>query len=156
MTARTLQKLLGFVLLALVSVSSPTMAQGGGDMKTVGNVLIYLGLLPTEMVRGHPQEHPEASMHGGVPKGTGQYHIIIALFDAKSGVRIENADISARVFETGLAGEEKKLEPMQIAGTITFGNYFPMGGKGPFHIRVTIHIPGQAQPITTEFEHRHQ
>jgi len=156
MIAQTLRKLLGFVLLAFVSMSSPTMAQGGGDMKTVGNVLIYLGLLPTAMVRGHPQEHSEASMHGGVPKGTDQYHIIIALFDAKTSARIENADISARVFETGLAGEEKKLEPMQIAGTITYGNYFSMAGQGPFHIRVTIHIPGQAQPITTEFEHRHQ
>jgi hypothetical protein len=126
------------------------MAQSSGDMKTVGNVLIYLGLLPAAMVRGHPQEHPEASMHGGVPKRTDEYHIIIALFDAKTGARIENADISARVFETGLAGEERKLEPMQIAGT-TYGNYFPMVGRGPFRIRVTIHIPGQAQPITTEF-----
>jgi hypothetical protein len=132
------------------------MAQGGGDMKTVGNVLIYMGLLPVEMVRGHPQQHPEATMHGGVPSQSGQYHVIIALFDTKTGARIENADISARVFETGLAGEEKKLEPMQIAGTITYGNYFPMIGKGPFHVRVTIHIPGQAQPITSEFEHRHQ
>jgi hypothetical protein len=127
------------------------MAQGSGGTKTVGNVLIYLGLLPAPMIRGHPQEHPEASMHGGVPKGIEEYHIIIALFDAKTGARIENASISALVYEIGLAGEEKKLEPMQIAGTITYGNYFPMVGKGPFRIRVTVRIPGQAQPITTEF-----
>ena len=156
MIVRTLQGLLRFVLLAFVIVSSPTMADtGGGDMKTVGNVLVYLGLLPTEMIRGHPQEHPEASMHGGVPSGSGQYHVIIALFDAKTGARIENADISARVFEIGLAGVEKKLESMQIAGTISYGNFFPMVGRGPFRISLTIHVPGQAQAIKTEFEHRH-
>jgi hypothetical protein len=115
-----------------------------------------MGLLPTEMIRGHPQEHPEATMHGGLPAGRGQYHVIIALFDVKTGARIENADVAVRVSEIGLAGEEKKLEPMQIAGTVTYGNFFSMAGNGPFRINVTIHIPGQAQEIKTEFEHKHR
>lgn len=153
---RTLPRLLGFMLLVLMSVMAPATADTGSGSKTVGNVLIYMGLLPAEMVRGHPQGHPEASMHGGVPGGSGEYHVIISLFDAKTGSRVENADVSARVSEVGLAGAEKKLEPMQIAGTTTYGNFFRMGGNGPFEIAVTIRLPGQAEAIKTTFEHRHQ
>jgi hypothetical protein len=42
-------------------------------MQTVGNVVIYLGLLPAEMIRSRPHDHPEATMHGGRPSGSGEY-----------------------------------------------------------------------------------
>ena len=154
--ARTLARLLGLILLLLMGVSAQALADTASDSKTVGNILIYMGLLPAEMIRGHPQQHPEVSMHGGLQSGSGQYHVLIALFDSKTGSRIENADVSARVSEIGLAGDEKKLEPMQIAGTVTYGNYFRMAGRGPFKIALTIHVPGQPQEIRTTFEHRHQ
>lgn len=156
MGARILPGLVAFLLLLIAGVAAPAMADTGSDSKTVGNVVIYMGLLPAEMIRGHPHEHPEATMHGGAPRASGEYHVVIALFDAKSGARIENADISARVSEIGLAGEEKKLEPMQIAGTVTYGNFFPMRGNGPFRIELVIHVPGQSQEIKAAFEHRHQ
>jgi hypothetical protein len=47
-------------------------------------------------------------------------------------------------------------EPMKIASTVTYGNYFRMVGHGPFRISLTIHIPGEPQAISAEFEHRHQ
>lgn len=156
MLTRTLPGLLGLLFLLLAGVLAPAAADAASDSKTVGNVAIYLGLLPAEMIRGHPHDHPEASMHGGAPRASGDYHVIVALFDAVSGARIENADVSARVSEIGLAGEEKKLEPMRIAGTVTYGNYFPMQGNGPFHIALTIHVPGQSREIKAAFEHRHQ
>jgi hypothetical protein len=62
----------------------------------------------------------------------GIYHLIVSVFDAKTGKRIENATVSARVGELALAPQSKMLEPMQIAGTVTFGNFFtisrPHGG----------------------------
>ena len=144
-------------MLLLTGASFPAVADTASDMKTVGNTVIYMGLLPTEMIRGrHTEDHPEAAMHGGPPSASRKYHVVIALFDSKTNSRIENADIRARVSEIGLTGEEKTLEPMQIAGTMTYGNYFSMAGKGPFRIRLTIHIPGQPQEIIAEFEHRHQ
>jgi hypothetical protein len=148
--------LLAFLLLLVAGVLAPATADTGSDSKTVGNVVIYLGILPAEMIRGHPKGHPEATMHGGQPGGSGQYHVVIALFDAKSGTRITKADISARVSEIGLAGEEKKLEPMEIAGTETYGNFFRMAGHGPFRISLTIRISDQPQEIKAVFEHRHQ
>jgi hypothetical protein len=64
--------------------------------------------------------------------------------------------VSARVSEVGLSGEEKTLEPMDIANTITYGNYFQMKGMGPFKIEVSINVPGARDEIKVVFEHRHQ
>ena len=156
MTARLLAGLFGLTLVLLAGVTGSARADTASDSKTVGNVVIYMGLLPAEIIRGHPHDHPETTMHGGRPGGSGEYHVVIALFDAKSGARIIKADVAARVSEIGLAGQEKKLEPMEIADTETYGNYFRMAGNGPFRISLTIHVPGEPQEIKVEFEHRHQ
>jgi hypothetical protein len=124
--------------------------------RIVDNVLIYLGVIPAAMIRGHPAGHPESLMHGGVPAGADEYHVLIALFNAKTYERISNAKVTARVSEIGLSGVEKKLEPMEIAGTTTFGNYFEMKGMGPFRIEVSVDIPGAPEEINAVFEHRHQ
>jgi hypothetical protein len=142
--------------LALVlSLTVTASAQVGGDNQTVDNVLIYLGLMPAEMIRGHPAEHTESSMHGGPAAASDDYHILIALFDAQSGERISGAKVEARVSEVGYEGPEKTLEPMEIAGTETYGNFFPMAGHGPFRIEVAIRLPGQSREIRAHFEHRH-
>ena len=154
----TVRKLAAFLLIALLAFSGTANAEKiykFTDNPTVGNVVVYVGLLPAEMIRGHAAEHPEAIMHGGVPKGIGVFHVVVALFDAKTGQRITNADLTARVGDVGLAGQEKKLDPMEIAGTETYGNYFPMVGAGPFRISLTIRVPGQSQDLKVVFEHRH-
>jgi hypothetical protein len=129
-------------------LTAPASAEVGGDSQTVDNVVIYLGLMPAEMIRGHPAEHKESSMHGGPPAG-GQYHVLIALFDAKSGARITGAQVEARVSEVGIEGSEKT-----IAGAETYGNYFPMPGHAPIRIEVAIRLPGQSRDIRARFEHR--
>src|SRR4030067_126792 len=65
----------------------------------VDGVAIYFGILPAELVRGHPQEHPEGQMHGGVP--VGENHITVALFDDKTGKRITRAEVTATVTGPG-------------------------------------------------------
>ena len=152
----SLQRILGLALLLLSVATEPATADTASDHKIVSNVAIYLGLIPAEMIRGHPPRATESTMHGGSPAGQGQYHVTIALFDATTGKRITGADVRARVAEIGLSGEEKKLEPMDIAGTETYGNYFPMVGSGPFRINVTVRITGQRGEIKAAFEHRHR
>lgn len=156
MFKRILPALLGLALLLAGPILSPALADTTGEGKTVGNVIIYMGLLPAEMIRGHPNQHPEATMHGGMPGGTGEYHLVIALFNARNGQRISNAEVWARVSEVGLAGEEQKLEPMLIAGTETYGNFVRMVGAAQFRISLRIRIPGEADEIKAEFDHRHQ
>jgi len=153
---RRLASLCATVLLFGLTAACPALADSSSDSQTVGNLVIYLGLLPAPMILGHPPEHPEASMHGDRPAGADQYHVIVALFDARNGERITDAEVSARVSEIGLGGQEKKLDPMKIAGTVTYGNYFKMAGAGPFRIRLDIRGPGEGDHISAMFEHWHR
>lgn len=62
MTARLLAGLFGLTLALLAGVIGPAKADTASDSKTVGNVVIYMGLLPAEIIRGHPHDHPETTM----------------------------------------------------------------------------------------------
>ncbi|MHB1053822.1 MAG: hypothetical protein ACYCZT_12260 [Thiobacillus sp.] len=145
---------------AVVSIAALTasaaFAADTATHKVVHGVAIYLGVLPAEMILGHPKSHSEAEMHGGVPAGQHQQHVVVALFDAATGKRIGGAKVSARVHEINLAGTQKKLEPMLIAGTVSYGNYFNMPAtNNPYRIRVLIELPGVAGVIEAQFDYQH-
>jgi hypothetical protein len=127
-----------------------------GQHRVVNGVAIYLGVIPAEMILGHPKPHTEAEMHGGVPAGSDQYHVMVALFDNASGKRISGAKVSAQMHEIKFVSAQKKLEPMLIAGTVSYGNYFVMPATGnPYRIRVLIELPGVAGVIEAQFEYQH-
>lgn len=123
-------------ILALPAVTA--LAADTGQDQVVDGVAVYIGLIPAEIVLGHPRAHSEGIMHGGVVSGKNRYHLVVALFDNANGKRISGAGIQARVSELGLAGQEKKLEPMVIADTVTYGNYFAMPNPGPYRIHLEI------------------
>lgn len=157
MSPSYLKTLLHVAALSIaVLMASSAFAADSATHKVVHGVAIYLGVLPAEMILGHPKLHTEAEMHGGVPAGMHQFHVAVSLFDAASGKRISGAKVSARVYEINLAGTQKKLEPMLIAGTISYGNYFNIPStSNPYRIRVLIELPGIAGVIETEFEYQH-
>ena len=109
--------------------------------KVVDGIGIYLGVVPTDLIMKHPMEHTERAMHGGVPLGKHHHHVMVALFESKTGDR--------------LAGHTKELEPMTIAGTVTYGNYFDLGVSGVYRILVRVRSPGLAHIIEAEFEYKH-
>jgi hypothetical protein len=117
---------------------------------------VYLGVLPAAMIQGHPGGHPEETMHGGMPRGRHAYHVVAAVFDAATGERVEDAVVEARAAEPGLAGVTRRLEPMLIADTVTYGNYFQLSGDGPYRIDLSITRPGLATPIIVEFTYEHR
>lgn len=141
-------------LLLLSGLAHTAAAAPSGNSSVVGDVQIYMGILPAELIRGHPPGHTENSMHGGRPTAHGEFHIVVALFDVRTGLRLTGADVSARVSEIGLAGSQKTLSPMQIAGAESYGNYFEMPGRGPFRISLTIRLRDRTQDIKAEFEER--
>lgn len=114
----------------------------------VDGVAVYFGLLPAELVRGHPREHVESGMHGGVP--VGESHLMIALFDDKTGNRIDGAAVTATVTGSPRLKLSKPLEPMSVAGAVTYGNYFYLTGPGPYQIVVRARLP-DAREITATF-----
>ena len=120
-----------------------------------GDLEVFYGVIPAETILGHPEDHSERKMHDGVPRGAGQHHLIVSLFDGRTHERVTDATVRARVTEPGLAPQRKTLEAMTIAGAITYGNYFRMSGSGPYRIEIEIIWPGSSSPAKTSFEYSH-
>lgn len=139
-------------VVAAILLLAATAAWGADNSyhKVTDGVAVYFAIVPAEIVRGHPREHPEGEMHGGV--AAGENHIMVALFDDKTDERITRAEVSARVSGGRASSIEKRLEPMVIAGSLTYGNYFPMSGAGPYRIELRIYAPGRNKPISMRFE----
>lgn len=142
-------------LLLFVLFTGSALAAETGQVARVNGIDVFYGVIPAEILRGHPADHAERKMHGGVPRGSGQHHLIVSLFDVKTGQRIENAKVTARTGEPGLTPQRKDLEPMQFAGTVTYGNFFTMSSPGPYRIEVDIRRPGDLKPAQAVFEYRH-
>jgi len=112
---------------------------------------IYLGLLPAEMLEGHTAK----SMHGGPPTGLHRYHIAVALFDDKSGARIENAKVHVRINNRIGVGPDsfKELEGMTMNGKLMYGNYYSLQTAGPYRIDVRIYPEGSVKPVEVSFDY---
>lgn len=138
---------------------TPLSAQAATEESTqvVAGVRIYLGVLPAEMIRGHPMRH------GGVPApdpahpGLHQDHLVVALFDENNGARITDAEITANVADvaSGQVSLTKVLEPMKIADTQTYGNFFELPDRHDYRIRLEIRRRGREEPVRAEFRHSH-
>lgn len=125
------------------------------NFRVVDGMAIYLGVMPAQIVRGHPRTHPEARMHGGVPIAGYRDHIVVALFDNTTGQRIQDAQVTGSVMEIGRGSEQKRLEPMRIADSVTYSNYFDIPGNNIYHIKVQIRRPGVPGSVEAQFTHRH-
>lgn len=142
------------LLLIFAASAAATPVTPATQPLTLDGMTIYVGVLPAAMITGHAPEHPEETMHGGVPGGSHQFHLVVTLFDAASGARITGAQVKARVAELGLAGTEQVLEPMAIADTETYGGYFRLAGDNPFRIALEIRRSDGGQVTRAEFEYR--
>lgn len=117
---------------------------------------LFYGVIPAEILRGHPSGHEERSMHGGVPHGKGVYHLIVSVFDAKTTTRITDAVITGSVIAVGLATQNRKLEAMTFGGNVAFGNYFAMSNPGPYEIVVNVRRSGHRKTATVRFHYWHR
>src|SRR5579859_1592063 len=71
--------------LALMSFSGPAAAVDTGLSRTTNGLTVYLGIVPAEIVKGPGPHSAEQPMHGRIPRGPHEYHLIAALFDAATG-----------------------------------------------------------------------
>jgi hypothetical protein len=156
------QRLIALVLFLAVAFSgSAAIAASSVPMddpgyKTSGGLTAYIGMMPAEIVKGHPSAHPEQTMHGGAPQGRHEYHLVVAIFEAADGARISDATVTARISGLGLSGPQEKLGPMNIANTVTYGDFFDLRGPDLYTIRLTIQRPGSRQPTVMDFKYDHR
>lgn len=137
-------------ILALgLAASSPALA--GPNEVVVDGIEVHLGLMAAERLRGYPRDSVEAAMHGGVPKGSGYYHVNVALFEAATRASIDNARVEVELDQPGLEHERKRLDPMTINGGESYGQYFRLIGRAPPSIVVRIARPGASHVTEAKF-----
>jgi hypothetical protein len=140
------------LIAATLLIRSPIVAAEIGGAKTAGGLTISVGVVPAEIVKGQHPAGPQ--VHGRVPKGAHEYHLVVAVFDAATSARITDAKVTAKVSGLGLSGPQKTLEPMKIADTITYGAFFTLT-PDLYTIRVMVERPG-SQAVTVEFKYDHR
>lgn len=132
-------------------ISSAVSAQDTEQSKTADGVTVYIGIVPAAVVKGHRLDHAESQAHGGIPAGAREYHVVAAVFDATTGARIEDAKVTAHVASVGFGGTPTPMEPMRIADTVTYGNYFVLPARGPYSIFIEVDRPSGAVKMTFDY-----
>ena len=151
---RTVATIVGALCATMASIGA--VSAETDQMKTAGGVTAYLGVVPAEIVKGVAAGgRAEPRMHGGIPRGPHEYHFVAALFDAGSGARISDAVVTAQVSGLGLSGSKTKLEPMQIAGTTTYGGFINLPGLDLYSVKLTVERGG-AGPAVLQFKYDHR
>jgi len=142
------------IFFGLTSTLSAVRAADGYE--TADGLAVYLGIVPAAVVRGHPANHVEGSMHGGTSAGWHEQHVVVAVFDAESGVRIDDASVVMTVSGLGHIGTKQvALEPMTIAGTVTYGGFVDFAGSDRYDIVVDINVPGRQRQARVNFTNDH-
>lgn len=143
---------IALMLMLIVGFSTAGAASNTGRHQVIDGVSIYLGILPVQMAKS---EADELNLPAKVYTKKDDYYVLFAMFDAKSGRRITDAQVKARVMALGgLDFSEKKLAPIHIEKLISYGNYFRLADPDLYHIQVWITLAGSSQPLTGTFDYQ--
>ena len=93
-------------------------------------------------------------MHGGVPSGSGYYHVNVSVLDATSKAPISGARVEIKIDERGISTETKALLPIATSSIPSYGNYIKLKGKTQYVFTVKVQKPDSPQPVEAQFEHR--
>ncbi len=135
---------------AMVVFSSATSAEHWGRTQTVNGLDLYLGVVSAEVLRQDPDRYPYHE-RTKLPSGRDMYHVMVALFDKTSGERITDAVVTARVAPLALGGPTRTLEPILVAGALTYCNYFRISPPDTYVIQAEIRRPDVARVVRARF-----
>jgi len=159
LTDREIRDAIVYMFNPKLVITAPRMPAGaavtGQDFAVAGGTTVYFGVIPADAIRGHPREYPP-SLYGAPSSAPAQYYVTVAIFDSATGQRVDDATVRARVTTAGASGPEKALRPVTIAGARSYGDYFAMGGTGPFKVAVSVKRPGSPDTAQAQFEYGHR
>ncbi len=135
---------------AMVVFSSATSAEHRGRTLTVNGLEVYLGVVSVEVLRQDPDRYPRHEQ-AKLPSGKDMYHVMLVLFDKTSGARITDAVVEARVAPLAFGGPTRPLNPILVAGSLTYCNYFRISSSDTTVIQAEIRRPGVARVVRARF-----
>ena len=136
--------------LSLAALPGVAAADHLGRTVITDGMVVHLGIMPTEVLRENPAQYP-AHDPGKLPSGRHMYHVMLALFDRATGERITDAQIEARVAPLGLSGPVRPLDPMLVAGVLTYCNYFRLSPTDTYVIKASIKRPDRPSAAVAKF-----
>ncbi|TCZ61042.1 hypothetical protein [Roseicella aquatilis] len=153
------RRLLAAVPALVLAAAAPRRAAAvdpDGAFRHVGNLVVYLAVIPAAVLHGHPPEHTGRGMHGGVPEGHHVHHLLVALFDAATGRRITDARVTAVVHGLRHTPEDRtELEPMTVGGAEAYGSFATLPARDYYRIEVEVLRVGGGAAARAVFPHRH-
>jgi hypothetical protein len=82
-------------------------------------------------------------MHGGAAGQANRYHVVLALFNAASGARVGDAEVTMGLSGPGLPGVGgPPLEPMIIEGQASYGAYVVLPKASRYGLAFYVRRPG--------------
>lgn len=140
---------------AVVSLLWVATAIGDELSATADGVTAYLGVVPAQIARASLTPHvgPERDAHGRLI-ASDSHHVVIALFNNTTGARIENAQVSATLVAPDKYTSSKRLEPMRINDTVTYGNTFDLSGADEYRFHVEVRLVSRDEPVKFVFRYR--
>jgi hypothetical protein len=146
------------LLAAALGLAAPASAGVVDGVRRVDGLTVYLGVVPAAVIRGHPVEHVERTMHGATGIGSHDVHLLVALFSSTSGERVRNASLTARIHAGGRTLGTVPLSPMTVNGALTYGGYASIGLVDDIMISIDIRRPGRTPrtgTVTARFDYVH-
>jgi cytochrome c5 len=134
------------------AASAPSPSAAGLHRASAGGMDIYLGRLSAEQMRAFPAGSPEAKMHGGIPGGSGYWHVNVSVFDSASQAQVTGATVEFEYEQLGMGREKKSLEPAVVAGQTSYGAYVRLAPKATYNILVRVKKPGAPQAAEVRFQ----
>lgn len=128
-------------------------AATASNHRSVAGMDIYLGLISAEQLRELPEGSLERSMHGGVPAGSGYFHLNASLYDQKSHAPVTGATVTVQLDHSGSTSITRELEPMAIGG---YGFFVKPQRRTRYEITLQIERPGKPGTVEATFEHSFQ
>ena len=137
----------------VVAIGSQAFAQAKSQSVTSHGLTVYFGVVPAEIARGVAEKHGQRDIHTATPATPTPYHLIVAIFNAVTGDRITDAAVTASMTRPGSQTPSKPLEPMKIADTVTYGNFFDLPSHGIYRVRLSITTNGRTRPIQIDLNY---
>lgn len=133
-------------LVAAFALFGCQPATSEAQTQVVQGLQFSYGVVRSEAVLAHSVEHPERTMHDGVPAGPDTYHVVLALRDTKAGTRIEDADVTLALAGPGHPGRVvMALAPMGPAEVATYGGYVSLPSAANYRLTFAVNRPGAGQ-----------
>ena len=123
--------------------------------RSAGEFSVYLAVMPGEVLSGPPTAADPGASPFQQPAGKDIHHVMVSIFDSRTGRRITNATVEARVAALGFSGMKKPLENTSVMGNPVYAGLFPMQGRGPFKVDIEFHSPENARREHATFYFSH-